>query len=83
MVFKNNKTYDYLRYIVQTLLPAIGVLYAALSGIYGWPYAEAVLGTIAAIETFIGTLIGVSKKKYDTLNAPEILETEQTDNQLN
>ena len=83
MIFKNNKTYDYLRYIVQTLLPAIGVLYAALSGIYGWPYAEAVLGTIAAIETFIGTLIGVSRKKYDTLNPPEVPVTEQANDQLN
>lgn len=78
MIFKDSRIYDALRYLVQTLLPAVGVLYAALSGIYGWPYAEAVLGTLAAVQTFIGTLIGVSKKKYD---AAQIDQEDQDEDQ--
>lgn len=56
--------YDKLKWICLVLLPAISTLYFALSGIWGWPYATEILGTIAAIETFIGTLIGISHVNY-------------------
>ena len=60
-----NKLYDVLRFIAELLLPALGALYAALSGIWGLPYAEAIVGTIAAVDTFLGAFIAWSKKKYD------------------
>lgn len=56
--------YDKLKWICLVLLPAISTLYFALSGIWGWPYATEILGTIAALETFIGTLIGISHVNY-------------------
>lgn len=56
--------YDKLKWVCLVLLPAISTLYFALSGIWGWPYATEILGTIAAIETFIGTLIGISHVNY-------------------
>ena len=52
----SNKVYDVLKYITQIGLPAIGTLYFTLSNIWGFPYAEEVVGTISAIVTFLGIL---------------------------
>ena len=61
----SNKVYDVLKYITQIGLPAIGTLYFALSGIWGLPYAEQVVGTITAIVTFLGVLLGISSANYN------------------
>ena len=63
LVFKN-KTYDVLKYIAQVVLPALGTLYFALAGIWGLPYGEQVVGTITAIDTFLGALLHVSSNTY-------------------
>lgn len=60
----SNKVYDVLKYITQIGLPALGTLYFALSNIWGFPYAEQVVGTISAIVTFLGVLLGISSAKY-------------------
>lgn len=59
-----NKTYDFLKWIALTVLPAAGLFYAALSKIWGFPYATEVVGTIAAVDTFLGSLLGLSSMKY-------------------
>lgn len=56
--------YDKLKWICLILLPAISTLYWSIANIWGLPYAEQILGTIAAVETFIGTLIGISHVNY-------------------
>ena len=61
----SNKTYDVLKWIAQILLPGIATLYAALAGIWGFPYAEAIVGTITAVDTFLGVLLGISSAKYN------------------
>jgi imidazoleglycerol phosphate synthase glutamine amidotransferase subunit HisH len=61
----SNKTYDVLKKIAQIVLPAAGTLYAALAGIWGFPYGEAVVGTIAAVDTFMGVCLGVSTSAYN------------------
>ena len=65
-----NKKYDILKWIALTVLPATGMFYAALSKIWGFPYATEVVGTIAAVDTFLGSLLGLSSMKYNkTLEA--------------
>lgn len=61
----NDKVYDILKWIAQYLLPAIGTLYFALAGIWSLPYGEQIVGTITAIDTFLGVLIGISSMKYN------------------
>jgi hypothetical protein len=61
----SNKLYDALKWIAQILLPAAGTLYFALSGIWSFPYAEAIVGTITAVDTFIGVLLGISSSNYN------------------
>lgn len=61
----SNKTYDVLKYICQYVLPALGTLYFALAKIWDLPYGQEVIGTIAAIDTFLGTLLGISSYSYN------------------
>lgn len=63
MIF-SNKTYDILKWIAQILLPALGTLYFALASIWGFPYGEQIVGTITAIDAFLGALLGISTKNY-------------------
>ena len=60
----SNKLYDVLKWIAMVVLPAIATLYLALSGIWGFPWGEEVVGTITAIDTFLGALLGISSVKY-------------------
>lgn len=60
-----NKTYDALKFIAQILLPALGTLYFALAQIWGLPYGEAIVGTITAVDLFLGTLLGISSSEYN------------------
>lgn len=60
----SNKTYDILKYIAQVVLPALGTLYFALASIWGFPYGEQIVGTITAIDTFMGVLLKISSDKY-------------------
>lgn len=61
----SNKTYDTLKWIAQYFLPASGTLYFALAGIWGLPYGEQVVGTITAVDTFLGVLLGISAAQYN------------------
>jgi len=61
----NNRTYDILKTAATVTLPALGALYFALSLIWGLPRAQDVVGTIAAINVFIGALVGVSTRSYN------------------
>lgn len=56
--------YDKLKFTAQILLPALGTLYFTLAGIWGLPAAEEVVGTIVAIDAFLGILLGISQKQY-------------------
>jgi len=60
----SNKAYDVLKYIAQIVLPALGTLYFALAGIWGFPYGEEIVGTIMAIDTFLGVCLGISTANY-------------------
>jgi hypothetical protein len=60
-----NKVYDIMKYIAQIVLPAIGTLYFALASIWGLPYGEQIVGTITAVDTFLGAILMISTSKYN------------------
>lgn len=60
----SNTTYDVLKYIAQVVIPAIGTLYFALAGIWGLPYGEQIVGTLTAIDTFLGVVLRISSNQY-------------------
>lgn len=61
----SDKVYDVLKYAAQYFLPALGTLYFALAGIWGLPYGEQIVGTITAVDTFLGVLLGISTANYN------------------
>ena len=64
-----NKAYDVLKYIALILLPALGTLYFALAKIWGFPYAAEIVGTISAIDAFLGALLKISTDNYNKENS--------------
>lgn len=59
-----NKAYNVLKPIALVWLPGVGTLYFALSAIWGLPHPEQVIGTITAIDTFLGAGLHLSSKAY-------------------
>lgn len=66
-----NKIYDVLKYIALIVLPAIGTLYFAVAGIWNLPYGEQIVGTITAVDTCLGALLGLSAYKYNKNESEE------------
>lgn len=60
----NNTVYDILKWVALVVLPALATLYGALAPTWGWPYAEQIVYTITAIDTFLGALLGISNLQY-------------------
>ena len=60
-----NKQYDVLKWIALIVLPAVGTLYFTLATIWGFPYGDQVVGTITAIDTFLGALLGISTNQHN------------------
>ena len=75
----NSKVYDVLKYIAQIVLPALGTLYFALAQLWGLPYPEEIVGTITAVDTFLGLLLGVSTSKYNVKKAGESVKRDDDD----
>lgn len=60
----SDKTYDILKGIAMVVLPALGTLYASLSGIWGLPYGEQIVATIMAVDLALGAVLGISDVQY-------------------
>ena len=60
----SNKTYDILKWLIITFVPALIFLISTLRTIYKFD-TEVINATISAVTTFIGTLIGISSINYN------------------
>lgn len=61
----SNSTYDILKKIAQVWLPAIATLYFALARIWNLPFAEEIVGSLTAIDAFLGAILGISTAIYN------------------
>ena len=66
----SNQVYDILKFIAQVVLPALGTLYFALSTIWGLPYGEQIVGTITAVDAFLGAVLQISTNSYNREGRP-------------
>ena len=64
MVF-TGKVYDFLKYIAQIVLPALGTFYFSLAGLWHFPNPDAVVGTIMAADTFLGVILLISSSAWE------------------
>ena len=71
----SNQIYDILKWVAQLVLPALGALYFALAGLWGFPYGEEIVGTITAVDAFLGAILGISTVQYNRNS-----QTTDTDN---
>lgn len=63
----SNSSYDKWKYTAQIILPGLGTLYFALSQIWGsdvFPAPAEVVGSITAVDAFLGLLLGLSNRNY-------------------
>jgi hypothetical protein len=67
----SNELYDVLKWIAQYALPALGTLYFALSSIWGLPYGEQIIGTVTAVDIFLGVILGISSATYNKTNGDD------------
>ena len=61
----SDKMYNTLKWIAMIVLPAMGTLYFALASIWGLPYGEEIVGTVTAIDAFLGAILGISTVQYN------------------
>lgn len=78
----NKKVYDALKWIAQYLLPAIGTLYFGIGRIWGFPFSSEITGTIMAIDSFLGILLGISSYSYEGDGVLHISKSADKDNYL-
>ncbi len=57
--------YDWLKWLVVIVLPAIGALYTGLSQIWHLPYSAEIPATITVICTFLGAVLCISTAQYN------------------
>lgn len=81
LMVRNNTLYDIMKYLTQIVLPAIGTLYFAISQIWGLSHGTEVVGTIMAVDAFLGVLLGISSSAYHNSDAKydgsiDIIETD-------
>ena len=59
----SDTTYDFLKWMLMIVVPALITLISSLGTIYGWDTTTITL-TIAAIATFLGVITGISNSTY-------------------
>lgn len=67
----NDKIYDVLKWVALVCLPALATLISVVLPL--WNLADeatvtAIVGTISAVDVFIGALLGVSTAEYNKDN---------------
>lgn len=75
----NNRTYDILKWLSLVFLPAVSAFYFALAQAWSFPNVEQIMGTIAAIEIFIGALIGITTPSYNKHRIDGVMNIVETD----
>lgn len=60
-----DKVYNFLKWLLIIAVPALITFLTTLFALYHIPNIEIVVGTISAIATFIGALVGISTVAYN------------------
>lgn len=61
--------YSKMKFVVQIVLPALSTFYFTLGAVWDLPSVEQVIGTLAALATFFGVILGLSTKTYNSTDA--------------
>ena len=72
-----DKWFDFLKWLDMLALPAIATAYAALSAVWGFPFAEEIPKTIMIVCALLGTFLGISNVNYYQKTPLEMPENEE------
>jgi hypothetical protein len=61
----NNKAYDILKWIATIVLPALSTMCFTIGSIWSWSCTEQIIGSIAAVDMFLGVVLGISTAQYN------------------
>lgn len=60
----SNKTYDILKKFCLVWLPALTTFYGVLGSTLNIPFTQEVITIAVAFDTMLGTILGISSKRY-------------------
>jgi hypothetical protein len=58
------KVYERLKWSVLIAFPAFITFYGVVASVWGIPYTEPILTTLASLNALSGTLLGISSVNY-------------------
>lgn len=64
-----DRAYNFVKKLVEVIIPAASALYFGLSKIWGFPEAENVVGSSALLVVFLSTVLGISRNTYEKSGA--------------
>jgi putative holin Dp-1 len=64
------RLYDFLKFLALVVLPGAGALYFTVGSIWGLPAVEQVVGTISAVDLFLGDIVRRMSKEYQKAQPP-------------
>jgi hypothetical protein len=62
----SNKGYNVLKQVALVWLPALATLYAGLAALWSLGHVAEVVGTISAVDTFMGLVLHLSSSSYSS-----------------
>ena len=65
MPYLPEKVYEWLRWIIILVIPAGILCFSTIATALQFQYTEIVIIIASAINTFLGTIFGISKVNYD------------------
>ena len=63
----SNKQYEIIKWFILIFLPAVGVFYTTVAGIFDFPYAGEVNQSLVALALFLGAITKISDTQYQNL----------------
>lgn len=61
----SDKTFNFIRFLAEIGITAIGTFYKVIAEIWELPYGEAVLATCVALSTLIGVFVEYNRAQYN------------------
>ena len=70
-----DRTFNFIRFLAEIGITAIGTFYKVIAEIWDLPYGEAVLATCVALSTLIGVFVEYNRAQYNKAKLAPVEET--------
>lgn len=70
----SNTTYDFMKMIVQVILPAAATFYLGIDKLWLLGYANEIVTTIMTIDAFLGILMDLNKNQFTAMTLSKMVD---------